>query len=59
MVRTWRGFIDLAGILVVAVDYRNFPQGDIEDMKQDINQSLAWTQKVEYLQRDNNSSTEY
>jgi acetyl esterase/lipase len=31
------------GILCVIPDYRNFPQGDIEDMKSDINSSINWT----------------
>eukprot|EP01127_Copromyxa_protea_P016628 TRINITY_DN496_c0_g1_i1.p1 TRINITY_DN496_c0_g1~~TRINITY_DN496_c0_g1_i1.p1 ORF type:complete len:346 (-),score=52.31 TRINITY_DN496_c0_g1_i1:75-1112(-) len=31
------------GVLVVAADYRNFPQGDIEDMQEDVHRVLAWT----------------
>lgn len=31
------------GICCIIPDYRNFPQGDIEDMKSDINSSINWT----------------
>jgi hypothetical protein len=41
---------NITGVLVVAVDYRNFPQGDIEDMMQDVQQSLIWTHKVHIVQ---------
>jgi len=37
------------GVIVVAVDYRNFPQGNITDMIQDVEQSLAWTYKNIHL----------
>ena len=31
------------GILVIVPDYRNFPQGNIEDMMEDIRQAVKWT----------------
>lgn len=31
------------GILVIVPDYRNFPQGNIEDMMDDIRQAVKWT----------------
>lgn len=39
-----RGFA-LMGYLVVVPDYRNFPQGDINDMCEDIKACLLWTIK--------------
>jgi prenylcysteine alpha-carboxyl methylesterase len=37
-----RGLATL-GMLVVVPDYRNFPQGDIEDMMEDIHAATEWT----------------
>jgi len=37
-----RGFTAL-GYLVVVPDYRNFPQGDVKDMVQDVTAVLRWT----------------
>lgn len=31
------------GCLVIVPDYRNFPQGDLEDMLEDIRAAVAWT----------------
>lgn len=31
------------GVLVLCIDYRNFPQGDIEDMADDVRAAVAWT----------------
>lgn len=31
------------GILTIVPDYRNFPQGDIEDMMEDVRLSVEWT----------------
>eukprot|EP00981_Chlorochromonas_danica_P012795 scaffold5412_cov171-Ochromonas_danica.AAC.2 len=31
------------GIMTVVPDYRNFPQGDIEDMMRDVRQAILWT----------------
>jgi acetyl esterase/lipase len=33
------------GILTIAPDYRNFPQGDIQDMTQDIRNAILWTER--------------
>jgi acetyl esterase/lipase len=32
------------GILTIAPDYRNFPQGDIQDMTQDVRNAILWTE---------------
>ena len=37
-----RGLAKL-GILTIVPDYRNFPQGDVEDMMEDIRLSVEWT----------------
>lgn len=39
-----RGFSSL-GFLVICPDYRNFPQGSITDMMEDISQCIHWTHK--------------
>lgn len=30
------------GVLVISLDYRNFPQGTVEDMLRDVNAGIAW-----------------
>jgi acetyl esterase/lipase len=36
------------GILTIVPDYRNFPQGDIEDMMEDIRLAVEWTSQNAY-----------
>lgn len=33
------------GILTIVPDYRNFPQGDVEDMVTDVIAAVNWTSK--------------
>ena len=33
------------GVLVVSVDYRNFPQGTVSDMLQDVTTGVWWVQQ--------------
>jgi acetyl esterase/lipase len=33
------------GILTIVPDYRNFPQGDVEDMVTDVIAAVSWTSK--------------
>lgn len=33
------------GVLTIVPDYRNFPQGDIQDMVADIVAAVSWTSK--------------
>lgn len=44
--KAWGALIGLLlraqGFMVVSVDYRNFPQGNIEDMVVDVEQALRW-----------------
>ena len=35
----------LMGCLVITPDYRNFPQGRLSDMKEDIREAILWTKK--------------
>ncbi len=36
------------GILTIVPDYRNFPQGDIKDMTQDVRSAILWTEANAY-----------
>ena len=33
------------GVLTIVPDYRNFPQGDVQDMISDIVAAVSWTSK--------------
>ena len=43
----WSGFMGMCmaqlGVIVVSPDYRNYPQGTISDMEQDISTAIQWT----------------
>lgn len=43
-----RGLSSL-GVLTIVPDYRNFPQGDVEDMVTDVIAAVSWTSKNAHL----------